>query len=170
MKHIPTTHSAVNRMKALAKKLSRQANVGYMAALERVALREGYESYHHVTVCLANSSTAQEFSQPMDEPAKTPHEISFEVPGRYHEIIRKIALRADQEIFSLYPEIRQSIMATEMDLSACYAQGCELDFERLLSAPLGDFQHDILGIRRHLNRETGYLEDFFLPRYAKVQY
>lgn len=169
MKHIPTTRSAVHRMKALAKRLAQESNVGHMAALERVARREGYDNYHHVTVCLANSQNEPEAPLQTPAPAEKPHEISFEVPGRYYELIHKIALRADQEIFSQHPDVRQSIMATEMDLSACYAQGCELDFERLLAAPLSDFQHDILGIRRHLNRETGYLEDFFLPRYAKNQ-
>lgn len=85
-------------------------------------------------------------------------------------IIQQIAARADKDIFSRYTHISQSILTTEMDLSACHAQGCELDFERLLAAPAEDFEHDILGIRRHLNRETGYLEDFFVPRYAKAQY
>ena len=29
-----------------------------------------------------------------------------------------------------------------------------------------DFSHDITGIRGHINRDTGKLEDFFIPRYA----
>lgn len=54
-----------------------------------------------------------------------------------------------------------------MDLEAVHCNGCPLDFERLLSFPDADFGHDVFGIRRHLNRSTGKLEDYFLPRCAK---
>ncbi len=51
-----------------------------------------------------------------------------------------------------------------MDLDACNSNGTPMDFEKLLAAPEFDFMHDILGIRRHMDRETGKLKDFFLPR------
>lgn len=43
---------------------------------------------------------------------------------------------------------------------------CPIKLQELASAPIGDFAHDVFGIRRHLNRETKKLEDCFLPRYA----
>lgn len=60
-----------------------------------------------------------------------------------------------------YPDDRQSLL---MDLSATNANGCPIDFARLLEFPTFDFLHDIYGIRRHINRRTGELEDCFLPR------
>ncbi len=53
-----------------------------------------------------------------------------------------------------------------MDLVACHANGCPLDFERLSDADDFNIAHDVFGIRRHLDRETGQLTDHFLPRYA----
>ena len=55
---------------------------------------------------------------------------------------------------------------TVMDITAVHANGCPLRLAELLEAEPFDFAHDIGGIRNHLNRETGRLEDFFLPRYA----
>ena len=43
----------------------------------------------------------------------------------------------------------------------------ELDLQKLLDAPDGDFGHDVFGIRRHINRQTGELENCFLPRCAR---
>lgn len=58
---------------------------------------------------------------------------------------------------------------TDMDLSACHANGCPLDFEKLANAPEADFMHDVFGIRKHINRTTGELMDCFLPRCAKPE-
>ena len=58
------------------------------------------------------------------------------------------------------------IMDFHMDITACHANGCPLKLSELASAPQFDFAHDVFGIRRHINRETGQLEDCFLPRYS----
>ena len=42
-----------------------------------------------------------------------------------------------------------------------------MDFDRLLAADDLNFAHDVNGIRRHLNRETGELENCFVPRFAE---
>lgn len=55
-----------------------------------------------------------------------------------------------------------------MDLSAAHAT-CPLRLVELADADPFNFSHDIGGIQRHLNRKTGYLEDGFLPRYAKPE-
>jgi hypothetical protein len=54
-----------------------------------------------------------------------------------------------------------------MDLEACHSNGCPLDFERWLKADDFNFAHDVAGIARHMDRETGQLTDCFLPRFAK---
>lgn len=52
-----------------------------------------------------------------------------------------------------------------MDLAAAHAT-CPLRLEELAGAPAFDFAHDLVGIYRHLNRETGELENCFVPRLA----
>jgi len=44
---------------------------------------------------------------------------------------------------------------------------CPLKLQELLDADDFNFYHDILGIRRNLNRKTKQLENCFLPRYAR---
>lgn len=60
-------------------------------------------------------------------------------------------------------------MSFIMDVSA--ADGVngnsKIDFDAMLAADEFNFLHDALGIVRHMNRETGKLEDFFRPRFAR---
>ena len=53
-----------------------------------------------------------------------------------------------------------------MDLTVVHGTS-GLKLKELLSAADFNFFHDIGGINRHLNRETGKLEDCFSPRFAK---
>ena len=57
------------------------------------------------------------------------------------------------------------LLDLSMDLTACHFKN-PLDLEGLLFSRDGDFLHDVLGIRRHLNRTTFELEDCFVPRYS----
>lgn len=54
----------------------------------------------------------------------------------------------------------------EMDITACHANGCVLKLTELYGADDFNFGHDVFGIRRHLNRETGKLENYFSPRFS----
>lgn len=58
-----------------------------------------------------------------------------------------------------------------MDLTACHANGCELDLDRMLTAAEEgesyDLTHDLQGIRQNIDRETGQLLNGFSPRFAK---
>lgn len=53
----------------------------------------------------------------------------------------------------------------DMDISAVHYT-CPLRLADLLAADRFNFSHDMCGIQRHLNRETGKLGGFFLPRFA----
>lgn len=55
----------------------------------------------------------------------------------------------------------------EMDLAAVNVNGTPLDFERLLAFDTFSFSHDLFGIDRHIDRNTGQLTRCFLPRCAK---
>ncbi len=65
-------------------------------------------------------------------------------------------------------EMGQTIlrMTLNMDISAACAD-VQLDLDRLLAFDDENFIHDIWGIMRHMNRETGKLGGCFLPRCAK---
>ena len=74
------------------------------------------------------------------------------------EIGRRGSKLAKDHGFKLNPiDLIMSIeKATEHDPS--------IDLDTLLGFQDGDFGHDVFGIHRHLNRETGELMDCFSPR------
>ena len=53
-----------------------------------------------------------------------------------------------------------------MDIDACHSNGCPLKLQELLETNDVNFAHDVFGIRRHIDRTTGKLQNCFLPRYA----
>lgn len=63
-------------------------------------------------------------------------------------------------------DIKYTPMELLMDLTATH-HVCPLKLEELSTTDDGNFAHDVFGIRRHLNRRTGQLEDCFLPRFAQ---
>jgi hypothetical protein len=83
------------------------------------------------------------------------------------ELARQIAARAA----GLSAQAGRTINQIElwMDIVACHANGCPLDLDRLAQADDFNIAHDVFGISRHLDRETGELTDCFLPRFASKQ-
>lgn len=86
--------------------------------------------------------------------------LSFKINKSDSELISSIVTRAQQIEKSL------DCLSLRMDLMACHANGCPMNFQKLLDADDFNFTHDVSGIMRHLNRKTGKLEDCFLPRFA----
>jgi hypothetical protein len=80
-----------------------------------------------------------------------------------NQIIKRVRIDADA---GLYENEKFDWLSLTMDITACHANGCNLKLAELLTADDFDFVHDVFGIRRHINRMTGQLEDCFLPRYA----
>ncbi len=88
--------------------------------------------------------------------------VSFDATPDERQLVRRIIERAEQEeLFGGYD--RECL---EMDLIATHANGCPIDFNKLLDAGRFDFTHDIAGIVRHLDRRSGELTRFFRPRCA----
>ena len=94
--------------------------------------------------------------------------VSFECTKDEMLLIQRIVkrFRSESESHRLWPS---GLMELEMDITAVHCNGCPLDLSKLLAAPAFDFAHDIRGIQSHINRATGCLEDFFLPRCARPQ-
>lgn len=82
-----------------------------------------------------------------------------------HKTIAAIAARAIQNAKASTGQTLD-YRDLEMDVTAAHCNGCPLDLERLLAFDDFNFNHDVFGIRRHLNRETGELENHFVPRCA----
>ncbi len=87
--------------------------------------------------------------------------ISFKATKEEHEAITRIVDRA----LKMRPDLDR--LTLDMDLTACHANGCPMDWAKLESADAFNFSHDVFGIMRHIDRDTGELTDFFLPRCAK---
>lgn len=93
-------------------------------------------------------------------------QISFTVSAEESRIIHDIAKRAAEVAEAA--GVGYDLLTADMDITATHANGCPLKLRELLAADAFNFSHDIFGIRRHLNRRTGALENCFLPRYADI--
>jgi hypothetical protein len=56
-------------------------------------------------------------------------------------------------------------ISMHMDLCTAHIEG-PLNLDKLVQAPDGDFGHDVFGINRYLDRNTGQLTECFVPRCA----
>lgn len=88
--------------------------------------------------------------------------MNFAIDNESRDLIDAIV----QRFFEAHPDHHHDRKSVVMDLIACHNGGCPLDFAAM--AACEDFSqvaHDIAGIGRFLNRETGELVDFFAPRF-----
>ena len=103
--------------------------------------------------------------------------ISFKTSPFEMELIKKIVKRA--ESLGIVKRNKQGrklggafvydALTCDMDITACHVNCMALDLDALLQADDFNFGHDVCGIARHINRETGQLEDWFVPRFALKQ-
>ncbi len=84
--------------------------------------------------------------------------INFETTKKDYLLISKIVKRGI-ELAKKY-----DAMTMNMDVTAVHANGTELDLDKFLKFDDFNFSHDLFGIRDHINRETGKLENCFSPR------
>lgn len=78
--------------------------------------------------------------------------------------ILRIVDRLHQDLPTAYESQPRRVWI--MDIQACHGNGCPLDLPILLTMPELDFSHDVLGIRENINRTTGKLDNYFVPRCA----
>ncbi|WP_336764353.1 hypothetical protein [Asaia sp. VD9] len=93
--------------------------------------------------------------------------VNFDVSTADRAIIRKISTRAIKLIEGLNLSSKlPSRTDIAMDITATHANGLPLRLSDMLGADKFDFLHDIAGISKHLDRETGKLTEHFRPRFA----
>lgn len=85
--------------------------------------------------------------------------INFAISKAEADLISRIMLRAEVDKCD-----RQDF---SMDITACHCNGNPLRLADLLAADDFNFAHDINGIRRNLNRDTGKLMNCFSPRFSR---
>lgn len=95
-------------------------------------------------------------------PKRNRKEVSFTVTKAERAKIVKIARRA----VALAEEhgLAYDQQWAEMDITACHANGMRLDLDKLLKADDFNLAHDVFGIRRHLDKQTGQIQNCFVPR------
>lgn len=89
--------------------------------------------------------------------------INFNTTTHERRAIRHIARRA-LKVIRVEDLDRETI---EMDLTACHLNGNPLNLDKLLVCDDFTLKHDVLGINRHLDRQTGKLQNLFSPRCSK---
>jgi hypothetical protein len=92
----------------------------------------------------------------------TQDQVSFEISDADRALVGEIVSRT--AALAKAHRQRFSRMSATMDLIATHANGNPMDFAKLLAADNFNLAHDVLGIERHLDRETGKLLNCFSPR------
>lgn len=91
--------------------------------------------------------------------------VKFDVTREEAAVIRQIAARAHR--MAADAGWNYATIDASMDVTAAHSNGCPLRLERLLEADDFNFAHDVFGIRRHIDRETGELGNCFSPRCSR---
>ena len=90
--------------------------------------------------------------------------INWDLSLEEEVLVGKIAERAIKEVRLSYPKF--SKLDLIMDITATHNENGKLRLEDWLNADDSNFYHDIFGIMRHMDRETGQLKNFFEPRFT----
>jgi hypothetical protein len=94
-------------------------------------------------------------------------DISFTVSSDDERLIDQIAERALAMDKNANGKLAFDKMHWTLDITAVHANGNPLRLEDFLKADDFNFAHDAFGIARKLDRSTGQLTDFFIPRFSK---
>lgn len=95
------------------------------------------------------------------------HEVKFTTTKKEDVLIKACVERYADITKNLSGEGKIDRCSLTMDLIATNANGCPIDFDKLLHMSDFDFIHDIYGIMKKLDRTTGKLKDLFEPRSAR---
>lgn len=92
--------------------------------------------------------------------------MNFNLTEAEFNLAEKIGKRAYDLRKKITGETPRVALDYEMDIAAVHSNYQKLDLQRLLDADDFNFAHDVFGIERHLDRGTGALGDFFVPRFS----
>lgn len=164
----------LSQLRRNAKRAARAQDLTYSQALDLEALGRGFPNWsqlmkHHDRTLPAEAALSP---PPPPLPPKLTRPQIQEMLGlprmragrQEHKVIMGIVLRYARLVGD---DVDVQPLSAMMDIEACHCNGCPLDLDALLNAPRDtDVVHDVAGIQRYMNRETGLLEEGFTPRYA----
>lgn len=182
----PLTPAKLEQLRRDAKRLSKTQSLQHSEALDIIASEHGFKNWQllHRAVELpkresppppAGADQEVELSDASaPSPLPAPERAFAHLPSSNGLQLRMDASRGEvmamKSIVERYEHLvgvdRVDRLSTMMDLEACHCNCCPLDLTALLEAGDLDLVHDVAGITRHLDRETGKLVNFFRPRYA----
>lgn len=91
--------------------------------------------------------------------------LSFDVSPHEAAIIGQIVQRA---IYNAHcAAVKLDHVQIAMDVTACHCNGTPIKLLQLLMADNSDFDRDIIGIGRNINRENGQLMNSFKLRFSE---
>lgn len=157
----------IDQLRRDAKRLARAQNITHSQALDQLARDRGFQNWSQLakrnaaglpapaqSPAMASVAVRELLGLPKMEVSKDEQKTIMDIVKRFFNIVGDAG--------DLRP------IAIMLDLKACHSNGCPLDLDALLAAPRdSDVVHDVAGIGRYLNRETGKLEEEFTPRYAR---
>lgn len=165
------SYSQMSQLRRNAKRLARAKTLTHSQALDQVAQSAGYGNW---------SQLMNHAEQEAPAPAEAPGAWRFS-PLEIHQTLgmpKLVASRDERKLIQTIvlrysdlvgPERSVDVLSALMDLEACHCNGCPLDLVALAAADREeDVVHDVAGISRYLNRDTGKLEEHFWPRYASL--
>jgi len=92
--------------------------------------------------------------------------IKWNTTKKECDVIEKIALRVVGIMSADYSSKKDAIEGIEMDITACHLNGNPLRLDDMLEADNFNLMHDVSGIGRHIDRNTGKLLGGFSPRFS----
>lgn len=95
--------------------------------------------------------------------------VSFDVTAEEARLISKITHRA-MKVVEENDLKGYEFQDLEMDITAAHVNDSPIDLNALLHADDATFGHDVFGINRYIDRTTGKLTEFFVPRTARGNY
>ena len=95
----------------------------------------------------------------------TANRVSFDVPEEVDSLIGKVVDRVKRQKPDDWSE--DGLLQLRMSLTACHANGCPVDWARLLEADNFSFYHDVCGIQLYISKSTGQLTGNFRPHHAR---
>jgi len=99
--------------------------------------------------------------------------VNFTIADEDRELIAKIVDRTLGILDSVSPlsksDRKNRRINLMMDLTACHANGNPLRLADLVAADDFNVMHDVGGISRHIDHDTGKMTGCFLPRFSQRQ-
>lgn len=166
------TPAQIDQLRRDAKRLGREHGLSHAQALDRIAGQHGFGNWSLLArtapPAAAPAALRPSPASPARSAASLMHELGLPRMDASRAEVKLIAAIVDRFETLRAHDVEVDRLSLMMDLEACHCNGCPLDLISLHEVATDfDFLHDVGGIRRHLNRETGQLQDHFRPRYAR---